>query len=166
MSAAFFKAQRRSTKKRRVLNIEPVSAASPLGRRIFRMGSRTAAYRLLACPLPRAPKRSGQGVGISFNASWPELPGVVMKRNAMFCVLGAFAMFSSSAFAQGNQPSSSQSLNAGDNVQTAPAHKATHDRKMKSGKSSAGAAAPATQPGGTPTPSGPNAPVSASGSGQ
>jgi hypothetical protein len=91
-----------------------------------------------------------------------------MKRNAIFCALGAgaLAMFSSSAFAQGNQPSSSQSLNAGDNVQTAPAHKTTHDRKMKTGKSSAGAAAPATQPGGTPTPSGPNAPVSASGSGQ
>lgn len=89
-----------------------------------------------------------------------------MKRNAIFCVLGALAMLSSSAFAQGNQPSSSQSLNAGDNVQTAPAHQATHDHKMKSGKSSAGAAAHATQPGGTPTPGGPNAPVSASGSGQ
>jgi hypothetical protein len=89
-----------------------------------------------------------------------------MKRNAIFCALGALAMISSSAFAQGNQSSSSQSLNAGDNVQTAPAHKATPNHKMKSGKSSAGTAAPATQPGGTPTPSGPNAPVSASGSGQ
>ncbi|AIP33959.1 hypothetical protein DR64_8522 [Paraburkholderia xenovorans LB400] len=90
-----------------------------------------------------------------------------MKGHAILAALGALAIFSSGAFAQGNQPSSSQSLNAGDNVQAAPTPHSTHThKKMKSGKSAAGTAAPTTQPGGTATPGGPNAPVSASGSGQ
>ncbi|MGF6571108.1 hypothetical protein ABH945_003229 [Paraburkholderia sp. GAS333] len=87
-----------------------------------------------------------------------------MKSDAIFYALCATAMLSSSAMAQNNPPSSSQGLNAGDNVQSAPAHKSSsHAKKMKPSKGET--AGNSTQPGGTATPSGPGAPVSASGSG-
>ncbi|WP_345815716.1 hypothetical protein AAGS40_15765 [Paraburkholderia sp. PREW-6R] len=93
-----------------------------------------------------------------------RFPGVFqMKGYAIFCALGATAVFSCSAFAQDNSPSATKGLNAGDNVQSAPTHKSTHTRKMKAPK--AGTAGASAQPGGTTTPGGPNAPVSASGSG-
>lgn len=86
-----------------------------------------------------------------------------MKAYAMLYALGATAVFSCSALAQDNPPSSSKGLNAGDNVQSAPAHKSTHKKKMKSPQS--GSSGQSTQPGGSTLPSGPGAPVSASGSG-
>jgi hypothetical protein len=90
-----------------------------------------------------------------------------MKCHTILWTLGAFAISTSSGvFAQGNQSGSSQGLNAGDNVQAAPAHNSTHTRKMKPSKPGSDGAPLATQPGGTAVPGGPNAPVSASGSGQ
>ena len=86
-----------------------------------------------------------------------------MKPCMMFYALGATAVFSCSALAQDNPPSSSGTLNAGDNVKSAPAHKSSHPKKMKS--SNAGTPPSSTPPGGTATPGGPGAPVSASGSG-
>jgi hypothetical protein len=86
-----------------------------------------------------------------------------MKGLTFLCTVAAAATLSCNAFAQASAPNSSN-LNAGDNVQSTPVHKSTHTKKMKSTK--AGAAGPSTQPGGTATPSGPGAPVSASGSGQ
>lgn len=86
-----------------------------------------------------------------------------MKTHSILYALAATAAISGSAFAQDNPASSTKGLNAGDNVQSAPTHKSTHSKKMKSPKP--GVAGQSTQPGGTATPSGPGVPVSASGSG-
>lgn len=95
-----------------------------------------------------------------------------MKRIALSCAAGAFALVCASAFAQDNPPSSATGLQAGDNAQTTTqgwggSHKLTHSKKSHSGShSSSMKTGPSTAPGGTATPSGPGAPVSASGSGQ
>ncbi|SAK88779.1 hypothetical protein AWB76_06372 [Caballeronia temeraria] len=94
-----------------------------------------------------------------------------MKRFALSAAAGAFALVCASAFAQDNPPSSNTGMQAGDNAQTTAqpaqpnshAHKSTQSKKMHKSTMNAG---PSTQPGGTATPSGPGAPVSASGSGQ
>lgn len=95
-----------------------------------------------------------------------------MKRFALTTAAGAFALVCASAFAQDNPPSSSTGLQAGDNAQTTtqPAHSmsrshksSTHSKKMQKSPMAAG---PSTEPGGTATPSGPGAPVTASGSGK
>ena len=93
-----------------------------------------------------------------------------MKRIALSAAAGAFALVCASAFAQDNPPGSNTGLQAGDNAQTTqPAHakshanKSTHSKQMNKSPMNAG---PSTQPSGTATPSGPGAPVSASGSGQ
>jgi hypothetical protein len=96
---------------------------------------------------------------------------VDMKRIAMSCAAGAFALVCASAFAQDNPPSSTSGLQAGDNAQTTTQGPGTH-HKSKShsskmhGTNSSMNTGPSTQPGGTASPSGPGAPVSASGSGQ
>ena len=93
-----------------------------------------------------------------------------MKRSALSGVAGAFALVCASAFAQDNPPSSNTGMQAGDNAQTTtqPAHANSHASKSHSKKmhKSPMNAGPSTQPNGTATPSGPGAPVSASGSGQ
>ncbi|SAK92607.1 hypothetical protein AWB80_06701 [Caballeronia pedi] len=94
-----------------------------------------------------------------------------MKRIALSATAGAFALVCASAFAQDNPPSSNTGLQAGDNAQTttqpaqskSPAHKSTHSKQAHKSPMNAG---PSTAPSGTATPSGPGAPVSASGSGQ
>lgn len=86
-----------------------------------------------------------------------------MKYYAVLYTFLATASISGGAFAQDNPSGSNKGLNAGDNVQSAPTHKSTPSKNMKSSRS--GAAGQSTQPGGTTTPSGPGAPVSASGSG-
>ncbi|BBP99215.1 hypothetical protein BSFA1_43440 [Burkholderia sp. SFA1] len=93
-----------------------------------------------------------------------------MKRFALPAAAGAFALVCASAFAQDNPPSSNTGLQAGDNAQTTqPAHakphanKSSHSKQMHKSPMNAG---PSTEPGGTATPSGPGAPVSASGSGK
>jgi hypothetical protein len=95
---------------------------------------------------------------------------VDMKRIAISCAAGAFALVCASAFAQDNPPSSSTGLQAGDNAQTTTQGPGTHHSKKSSTHSkkahtSSMNSGPSTQPGGTATPSGPGAPVSASGSG-
>ncbi|MEZ2351757.1 hypothetical protein [Caballeronia sp. RCC_10] len=94
-----------------------------------------------------------------------------MKRIALSCAAGAFALVCASAFAQDNPPSSATGLQAGDNAQTTTqgsgtSHKSTHMKKSHGSHSSSMKTGPSTAPGGTATPSGPGAPVSASGSGQ
>lgn len=84
-----------------------------------------------------------------------------MKTLPVVYAVVATAAISCSAFAQDNPPSSTSGLNAGDNVQSAPEHKSNHSKKMKSSKP--GVAGQSMPPGGTATPSGPGAPVSASG---
>ena len=86
-----------------------------------------------------------------------------MKGLAFVCAICAAATLSCNALAQTNAPASSKGLNAGDNVQDAPSHKSTHTKKVKA---EGGHRRSSTHPGGTATPSGPGAPVSASGSGQ
>lgn len=92
-----------------------------------------------------------------------------MKRIALSCAAGAFALVCASAFAQDNPPSSATGLQAGDNAQTTTqkshAHKSTHSKGMH-GSNSTMKPGPSTAPSGTATPGGPAAPVSASGSGQ
>jgi hypothetical protein len=95
---------------------------------------------------------------------------VDMKRFAIACAAGAFALTCASAFAQDNPPSSNTGLQAGDNAQTTTQGPGTHSsksshKKMHSSKSTLNSG-PSTAPNGTATPSGPGAPVSASGSGQ
>jgi hypothetical protein len=96
---------------------------------------------------------------------------VDMKRIAISCAAGAFALVCASAFAQDNPPSSNTGLQAGDNAQTTTqgpgthSHKSSHSKKMH-GSSGSMKAGPSEQPTGTATPSGPGAPVSASGSGK
>lgn len=95
-----------------------------------------------------------------------------MNKFSMTCAIGAVLCISSAAFAQDNPPSSNTGLQAGDNAQTTNQQAAsgamTHHKSMKkkkmssSGMSNANGAPGA---GGTATPGGPNAPVSASGSG-
>jgi len=95
-----------------------------------------------------------------------------MKRIALSCAAGAFALVCASAFAQDNPPSSATGLQAGDNAQTTTqgagstgsSHKSTHKKSHASHSSMKNG--PSTAPGGTATPGGPGAPVSASGSGQ
>ncbi|SAK70021.1 hypothetical protein AWB77_02909 [Caballeronia fortuita] len=91
-----------------------------------------------------------------------------MKRFALSAAAGAFALIcASSAFAQDNPPSSNTGLQAGDNAQTTqPAHRSTHSTHSKKMHKSTMNSGPSNQPSGTATPSGPGAPVSASGSGQ
>jgi hypothetical protein len=96
-----------------------------------------------------------------------------MKRFAISCAAGAFALVCASAFAQDNPPSSSTGLQAGDNAQTTTQGPGTHKQKSHSKKMHSSASngstmnsGPSNQPGGTATPSGPGAPVSASGSGK
>jgi hypothetical protein len=93
-----------------------------------------------------------------------------MKRFALSATAGAFALVCASAFAQDNPPSSSTGLQAGDNAQTTtqPAHMKSHSHKSSHSKmqKSPMSAGPSMEPGGTATPSGPGAPVSASGSGK
>jgi hypothetical protein len=97
---------------------------------------------------------------------------VDMKRFAISCAAGAFAIACASAFAQDNPPSSTTGLQAGDNTQTTQPSNTHHAHKAKShtskmhGASGAGGAGGAMAPSGTATPGGPGAPVSASGSGQ
>ncbi|SAK94926.1 hypothetical protein AWB79_07174 [Caballeronia hypogeia] len=93
-----------------------------------------------------------------------------MKRFALSAAAGAFALVCASAFAQDNPPSSTTGMQAGDNAQTttqpahkSPSHKSSHSKKMHENSMKSG---PSTEPGGTATPSGPGAPVSASGSGK
>jgi hypothetical protein len=82
-----------------------------------------------------------------------------MKPISLAYVAAAALCLSSTAFAQ-----STTNLQAGDNAQTAPTHTpGTHHKKMKKTSTSSSGGAPST---GTATPSGPGAPVSASGSGQ
>jgi hypothetical protein len=94
---------------------------------------------------------------------------VDMKRFAISCAAGAFTLVCASAFAQDNPPSSNTGLQAGDNAQTTTqgpgTHKHTHKHSKKTHTSTMNSG-PSTKPGGTATPSGPGAPVSASGSGQ
>lgn len=86
-----------------------------------------------------------------------------MKHSALSGVAGAFA--------QDNPPSSNTGMQAGDNAQTTtqPAHtkshshKSSHSKKMHKSPMNSG---PSEETGGTATPSGPGAPVSASGSGK
>lgn len=87
-----------------------------------------------------------------------------MKVFTLMCAVCATVTLTCNAFAQSNAPASAKGLNTGDNVQDAPVHHSTHIKKSTSPK--AGAAGPATELGGTAAPSGPGAPVSASGSGQ
>jgi hypothetical protein len=97
---------------------------------------------------------------------------VDMKRIAISCAAGAFALVCASAFAQDNPPSSTTGLQAGDNAQTTTqgpgthhSQKSSHSKKMQGSKSTM-SSGPSDQPGGTATPSGPGAPVTASGSGK
>jgi hypothetical protein len=91
---------------------------------------------------------------------------VDMKRFAISCAAGAFALVCASAFAQDNPPSSSTGLQAGDNAQATTQGPGTHhSKKSKKTHSSSTNSGASTQPGGTATPGGPGAPVSASGSG-
>jgi hypothetical protein len=94
-----------------------------------------------------------------------------MKQFSMACALSAILCISSTAFAQDNPPSSNTGLQAGDNVQTQNQSAGTtantgmsHQKKMKhTSTSSMGSQTPGM---GSATPSGPGAPVTASGSGQ
>lgn len=86
-----------------------------------------------------------------------------MKASTIYLAMGVAAVISGSAMAQDNPPSSATGLNAGDNAQTTTSHKTGHAKKMKSPKS--GSTGQSMKSGGTATPSGPRAPVSASGSG-
>ncbi|SAL03839.1 hypothetical protein [Caballeronia ptereochthonis] len=92
-----------------------------------------------------------------------------MKHFALSAAAGAFALVCASAFAQDNPPSSNTGMQAGDNAQTttqpaqSKSHKSPHSKKMHKSSMNAG---PSAEPGGTATPSGPGAPVSASGSGK
>ncbi|WP_244816563.1 hypothetical protein [Caballeronia sp. Lep1P3] len=96
-----------------------------------------------------------------------------MKRIALSCAAGAFALVCASAFAQDNPPSSATGLQAGDNAQTTTqgagssgsSHK-SHAKRSHHSHSSTNSSGSSTTPGGTATPGGPGAPVSASGSGQ
>jgi hypothetical protein len=87
------------------------------------------------------------------------------KGSAILFALGAAAVFSGSALAQTNAPASTKGVNAGDNVQSAPKHKPVHKGKMKTPQPATAGTTGAAPSGGTATPGGPNAPVSASGSG-
>jgi hypothetical protein len=94
-----------------------------------------------------------------------------MKRFALSAAAGAFTLVCASAFAQDNPPSSNTGMQAGDNAQTTTqpaqskshAHKTSHSKKMHKSSMNSG---PSAETGGTATPSGPGAPVSASGSGK
>ncbi|CAN7712197.1 hypothetical protein LJR029_004200 [Caballeronia sp. LjRoot29] len=92
-----------------------------------------------------------------------------MKHFSMAYAIGAVLCISSTAFAQSNPPSSSTGLQAGDNAQTTNQSAGTaanpgmsQHKKMKHTKAATGSK---TTGMGTATPSGPGAPVSASGSG-
>jgi hypothetical protein len=91
-----------------------------------------------------------------------------MKHLSMACAIGAVLCVSSTAFAQDNPPSSTTGLQAGDNVQsqnqTSGTTGTTHHKTMKH-KSSTSMGKSDTPGMGTATPSGPAAPVTASGSG-
>lgn len=90
-----------------------------------------------------------------------------MKHFSMACAFGAVLCISSTAFAQDNPPSSTSGLQAGDNVQTqnqTAGTTGTHHKSMKH-KSSSSMGKSSTPGMGTATPSGPAAPVTASGSG-
>ncbi|WP_277183094.1 hypothetical protein [Caballeronia sp. BR00000012568055] len=92
-----------------------------------------------------------------------------MKRFAISCAAGAFALVCASAFAQDNPPSSSTGLQAGDNAQTTTQGPGTHKHKSSSHTKKSGStmsSGQSMQPGGTATPGGPGAPVTASGSGK
>ncbi len=93
-----------------------------------------------------------------------------MKHFSMACAIGAVLCVSSTAFAQNNPPSSATGLQAGDNAQTTNQAAGmgttgtTHHKSMKH-KSSSSMGKSNTPGMGTATPSGPAAPVTASGSG-
>jgi hypothetical protein len=92
-----------------------------------------------------------------------------MKHFSMATAIGAVLCISSTAFAQNNPPSSSTGLQAGDNAQTTTQSAGTtanpgmsqHKKMKHSATSSTGSKTGM----GTATPSGPGAPVTASGSG-
>ena len=94
-----------------------------------------------------------------------------MNQFSMACALSAILCISTTAFAQDNPPSSNTGLQAGDNVQTQNQSAGTtanpgmaHQKKMKHKTASP---MDGKTPGmGSATPSGPGAPVTASGSGQ
>jgi len=86
-----------------------------------------------------------------------------IKQISMACTFSAIMCISSAAFAQTNPPSFSSGLQAGDNTQSVPTHqRKPHHKKAKTASSTDSSATPGT---GTATPSGPGAPVTASGSG-
>ena len=92
-----------------------------------------------------------------------------MKQFSMASAIGAVLLVSSTAFAQTNPPSSSTGLQAGDNAQATNQSAGTtanpgmsHQKKMKRTKSSSTGSKAGM---GTATPTGPGAPVTASGSG-
>jgi hypothetical protein len=92
-----------------------------------------------------------------------------MKHFSMAYAIGAVLCISSTAFAQNNAPSSSTGLQAGDNAQTTNPSAGTtanpgmsQHKKMKNAKTSSTGSKTGM---GSATPSGPGAPVSASGSG-
>jgi hypothetical protein len=94
-----------------------------------------------------------------------------MKRIALSCAAGAFALVCASAFAQDNPPSSATGLQAGDNAQTTTqgsgmSHKHSHTKKKSHSSHSSSNSGSTAGQSDTPTPGGPGAPVSASGSGQ
>jgi hypothetical protein len=129
--------------------------------------SRADSYRANRPRLKRRGQQAEQAASIAFRK--PQTGVSDMKRFALSAAAGAFALVCASAFAQDNPPSSSTGLQAGDNAQTttqhaqSKSHKSTHSKKMQKSPMNAG---PSTAPGGTAAPSGPGAPVSASGSGQ
>jgi opacity protein-like surface antigen len=94
-----------------------------------------------------------------------------MKKFSMAVTVSAVLCISSTAFAQTNPPSSTTGLQAGDNAQVenqqaaSSGHSGMSHSKKKHSKSmsSTGGNTPGM---GTATPSGPAAPVTASGSGQ
>jgi hypothetical protein len=92
-----------------------------------------------------------------------------MKQFSMALAVGAVLCISSTAFAQQtNPPSSTTGLQAGDNVQAQnqSAGSGTSNHKAMKHKSSTSMGSSKTSGMGTATPSGPAAPVTASGSGQ
>jgi hypothetical protein len=94
-----------------------------------------------------------------------------MKQFSMAVAIGTVLCISNTAFAQTNPPSSTTGLQAGDNAQTVNQQAASaghssmshHKKKHSKSMSSTDSGAPGM---GTATPSGPAAPVTASGSGQ
>ncbi|QIE27435.1 hypothetical protein SBC1_55400 (plasmid) [Caballeronia sp. SBC1] len=92
-----------------------------------------------------------------------------MKQFSMAYAISAVLLVSSTAFAQTNPPSSSTGLQAGDNAQTTSQSPGTtanpgmsHKKKTQHTKTSSTGSKAGM---GTATPSGPGAPVTASGSG-